>query len=91
MRIKLHDAVGESGLFELLFDFGEVPMLGHAVRFHTFVPFAVDEIFCDLPTRAADTTVAINDDAFGVDESGFEEWDERNLHTRRIATWAGDE
>ena len=66
-------------------------MLGHAVSFHTFVLFAVDEIFRDLPTRAADTTVAIDDDAFAVDESGFEEWDEWNLHTRRIATWASDE
>ena len=91
MWIKLYDAVGESGFFELLFDFGEVPVLGHAIPFHTFVLFAVDEIFRDLPARAADATVAIYDDTFAVDESGFEEWDERNLHTRRIATWTSNE
>ena len=91
MWIKLYDAVGESGFFELLFDLGEVPVLGHAVSFHTFVLFAVDEIFRDLPARAADATVAIDDDTFAVNESGFEEWDERNLHTRWIATWTSDE
>ena len=67
--IKLCDAVLKA-TFELLFDFGEVPVLGHAMCFHTFVLFAVMKSSATfLPRRAA--AVAIDDDTFAVNESGF--------------------
>ena len=46
-----------------------MPVLGHAVSFHTFVLFAVDEIFRDLPARAADATVAEAPAVGGGDEA----------------------
>ena len=74
VRIELHDAVGEGGFFELLFDLGEVPVLWQAVGLHALVSLAVNEVFGDFPTCAADAAVAVDDDAFRLDEPCFEQW-----------------
>lgn len=89
--VELNDAVGECRFLELFLNLGKMPVLGQAIGPHAFVPFAVDKIFGDLPARAADATVAVDDNPLRFDESRLEQWDKGNLHTGRVATGAGDE
>ena len=57
----------EAALFKLLFDFGKVPVLGHAVALHALVALAVDEVFRDFTACAADAAVAVDHDARWLD------------------------
>ena len=73
----------EGRFFKLLFDFGKVPMLGHAVALHTLVALAVDEVFCDFPTCAADAAIAVDHDTRWLDDASLEQRHERQLHAGR--------
>ena len=76
---------------KLLFDFGQMPVLRHAVRADAFVAFAKKIINLGLAARAADTTQGISDDAGGLDESGFEQRNGRQQNARRITAGRRDE